>query len=67
MIWLIGAGTIAFEYSRVLDKLKIRYSIIGRSKKSIQKFKSKKNIFAGGLSNFLKNKLNIFKYLVIIS
>jgi predicted dehydrogenase len=56
MIWLIGAGQISYEYSRILDKLKINYLIIGRGKKSAKKFKSKKNVSTGGISNFLKKK-----------
>jgi predicted dehydrogenase len=43
------------EYSKVLNTLKIKYSVIGRGKKSAQKFISisKIKVVSGGLSNFL--------------
>ena len=58
MLWLIGAGPLAVEYSKVLDALRIKYSVIGRGKKSAEKFSSTtgQQAFVGGLSNFLKTK-----------
>ena len=55
MLWLIGSGSMALEYSKVLNALKIKYSVIGRGKKSAQKFisVSKIKVISGGLSNFL--------------
>jgi hypothetical protein len=55
MLWLIGSGDLALEYAKVLKKLNIKYSVIGRGKKSAQKFTSITGVkvFLGGLSKFL--------------
>jgi predicted dehydrogenase len=61
MIWLIGAGPMALEYSKVLNALNIKYIVIGRSQKSAQQFslESKISVFIGGLSKFLALKPTI--------
>ena len=58
MLWLVGAGAIALEYTKVLNALNIEFSVIGRSQKSAKQFSSKSGIevFSGGLSKFLKSK-----------
>lgn len=55
MLWLIGSGNMALEYCKVLNALNIRYSVIGRGKKSAKKFISitKTRVILGGLSKFL--------------
>ncbi|MDA8933125.1 Gfo/Idh/MocA family oxidoreductase [Candidatus Pelagibacter ubique] len=55
MLWLIGAGALALEYAKVLNVLNVKYSVIGRGKKSAQKFTSTTGVkvFSGGLSKFL--------------
>ena len=40
MLWLIGTGALALEYAKVLKALNVKYSAIGRSKKSAKKFTS---------------------------
>jgi len=58
MVWIVGAGPLAIEYSKVLDSLRIKYSVIGRGKKSANKFRLATGhyAFTGGLLNFLKTK-----------
>lgn len=58
MVWLVGAGPLAMEYSKVLDVLRIKYSVIGRGKKSANKFRLARghDVFTGGLLKFLKTK-----------
>jgi hypothetical protein len=67
MLWLIGAGPLAIEYSKVLDVLKIKYLVIGRSKKSAEKFKliTGHKVFIGGLSFFLKTEPAIAKRAIV--
>lgn len=57
-IWLIGAGTIAIEYSKVLDSLKREYTTIGRGhKNAIAYFEATgKKAVEGGLDSFLATK-----------
>jgi predicted dehydrogenase len=57
MLWLIGAGELALEYSKVLNSLNLKYSVIGRGRKSAKKFTSITGIkvFLGGLEKFLQN------------
>ena len=58
MLWLIGTGSMAIEYAKVLKALKVKFLAIGRGKKSAQRFNfiTKKEVFEGGLSKFLKTK-----------
>lgn len=55
-IWIIGAGTIAQEYAKVLNKLGYDYIVIGRGEQSAQQFKDSLGIdvITGGLESFLK-------------
>ena len=55
-IWIIGAGTIAQEYGKVLNSLGYDYIVIGRGEQSAQKYKEVvgKDVVIGGLEAFLK-------------
>ena len=56
MIWIIGTGTIAQEYAKVLKVLESDFIVIGRSGKnssSLIKYGAKK-VITGGLENFLQ-------------
>ena len=61
MLWLVGSGSIALEYAKVLNELKVKYFVIGRGKQSAQRFNSitKTDVFVGGLSKFLSTKPQI--------
>lgn len=54
-IWIIGAGTIAQEYGKVLSALGYGYTVIGRGEHSAAKFKEAtgKEVITGGLKPFL--------------
>lgn len=56
-IWIIGAGTIAKEYAKVLSALHKEYIVIGRSKESAERFENETghSVERGGLSAFLEN------------
>lgn len=58
MIWLIGAGGMSVDYSKVLDGLNENYVVIGRGEQSAITFKEKtsKDVIVGGLSNYLLTK-----------
>ena len=66
MLWLVGSGSIALEYAKVLKELKVNYFVIGRGKQSAQRFNSitKKDVFIGGLSKFLRTKPQIPKKVI---
>ena len=55
-IWIIGAGTIAQEYGKVLNRLGYDYIVIGRGEQSAQKYREivGKDVVTGGLEAFLK-------------
>jgi len=55
MLWLVGAGSLALEYDKVLKAINIEYCVIGRGKKSAKYFSSTSGtkVFVGGLSKFL--------------
>ena len=57
-IWLIGAGNMALDYSKVLNALDVNYDVIGRSKKSSEIFfkNTGKKTFKGGLFKYLETK-----------
>jgi hypothetical protein len=55
--WLIGAGFMAYEYSKVLDVLEIEYIVFGRGNKSSEIFEKKANrdvVIGGFEKNFNK-------------
>lgn len=54
-IWIIGAGTIAQEYGKVLSSLGYDFTVIGRGEKSALKFKEVvgRDVITGGLEKFL--------------
>lgn len=56
-IWIIGAGTIAKEYAKVLDSLKKEYLVIGRSEKKASEFEKETGhkVITGGLEEYIKN------------
>lgn len=56
-IWIIGAGTIAKEYAKVLSTLHKDYIVIGRSNESADKFENETGhtVVRGGLKAFLEN------------
>tara|TARA_B110000438_G_C15792102_1_gene641182 strand:+ start:732 stop:1697 length:966 start_codon:yes stop_codon:yes gene_type:complete len=58
-ICLIGAGDMAFEYSKVLDSLDVPYNVIGRGRKSAQFFQNKTGheVHIGGIDNTFNNKI----------
>lgn len=60
-IWIIGAGTIAQEYAKVLNSLGYDYIVIGRGKQSANTFKETvgKEVVTGGLDSFLKTNPQI--------
>ena len=43
-IWLIGAGNMSQEYSRVLTDLNHPFEVIGRSENSAASFKKKQDL-----------------------
>lgn len=54
-IWIIGAGTIAQEYGKVLSSLGYDYMVIGRGEQSAAKYKeiTGKDVVTGGLEAYL--------------
>ncbi len=66
-MWLIGAGEMAIEYSKVLEQLRVDYITIGRGISSAKKYKlkTKKDAYVGGLDSFLLDKPNKVKNAII--
>lgn len=65
-IWIIGAGSIAIEYAKVLIALGRDFIVIGRSDASAQKFKEATGIqpFVGGLDAFLQTSPQVPVYAI---
>ena len=55
-IWIVGAGSIAQEYAKVLTALGYNYVVIGRGQDSADAFKLKTghDVVTGGLKSFLE-------------
>ncbi|MDP5028534.1 MAG: hypothetical protein NWQ14_09950 [Flavobacterium sp.] len=55
-IVLIGTGTMALDYAKVLTSLEIKFKVIGRGEESALKFESQTGIkpIVGGVDDFLK-------------
>jgi predicted dehydrogenase len=61
MIWLIGAGSMAMDYAKVLKTLDVKTIVIGRGEGSAKKFSKNCGfkIITGGLNTWLKTKPTI--------
>lgn len=55
MIWIIGTGTIALEYAKILNRLGREYIAVGRSGKKANDFieAGAKDVIFGGIDNFI--------------
>ena len=55
MIWIIGTGTIALEYAKILNQLGHEFIAVGRSGKNADEFieAGAKEVVSGGLNNYL--------------
>ena len=60
-VWLVGAGSMAHEYAKVLAALSITTTVIGRGETSAQIFTSKTglDVKTGGIDAFLANNPEI--------
>lgn len=58
MIWIIGTGSIALEYAKILKSLKQKYLVIGRSGKKNDEFLAigAKEVIKGGIDNYLSSR-----------
>ena len=57
-IWIIGAGTIAQEYAKILETLGREYIVIGRGEEKAKAFEKALNheVVVGGLEQYLSTK-----------
>ena len=57
-VWLVGAGSMALEYTKVLAALNITTTVIGRGETSAQTFTDKTGlgVITGGIDAFLASK-----------
>lgn len=60
-IWIIGAGSIAKEYAKVLNSMGCEYTVIGRGLDSARIFKevTGKEVITGGLTQYLNTSPEI--------
>ena len=67
MIWIIGSGNMASHYAKVLTHKKLEFQVIGRSKKSCNKFSKENNIsvISGGIEKFLSKKQQLPDYAIV--
>ncbi len=61
MIWIVGAGTMAREYAKVLKALGKEFICIGRSEKTAKEFEDAlgEPALIGGLEEYIRTKPNI--------
>jgi predicted dehydrogenase len=66
-LWLIGAGGMAIEYTKVLTAQGISFICIGRGEASARKFKEKTGIevVSGGLSSFIESGVQVPEYAIV--
>lgn len=58
MIYIVGAGYMADEYSKVLNSLEVDFTVVGRSEKNVNILKQKYgcNSVSGGYEKLLRSK-----------
>lgn len=68
-IWLIGAGAMGIEYSKVLDDLNVDYLTIGRGEVSALHYKEVigHDVILGGIEQFLLLKTTVIPQLAIVA
>ena len=69
-VLIIGAGLMTIEYIKVLDDLKIAYTIVGRGEDSAKQFKEKtnKDCFVGGLQKFInENDCTKYSHAIVVT
>lgn len=56
-IWLIGAGTMAIDYAKVLSALRIEFTTVGRGARTARQFQevTGQPVATGGLASFLES------------
>lgn len=66
-IWIIGAGNIAQEYSKILKELDYSYTIIGRGENNAKAFAKANNhdVIIGGLDNYILSSPPVPKYAIV--
>ncbi len=66
-VWLIGAGLMAIEYSKVLKSLGVEFKVIGRGKETCDRFTTETGITAigGGLDNFLQSNPDLPTHVIV--
>jgi predicted dehydrogenase len=66
-LWLIGAGSMAIEYAKVLTAQGSSFVCIGRSEASARNFKEKTGIdvVCGGLSSFMESGTQAPEYTIV--
>jgi len=66
-IWLIGAGPMAQEYVKVLDDMKVDYSIVGRRRGSVDEIRAitEAEVIEGGYEQFLASKPDCAEFAII--
>jgi predicted dehydrogenase len=66
-IWIIGAGGIAIEYTKVLQALKKEFTVIGRGHERAQAYYEATGIKAieGGLDSYLQTKPDVAEYAIV--
>ena len=66
-LWLIGAGSIAKEYAKVLNALKQEYLVIGRGHNNAVTFQEEigHSVVEGGLDSFLQTKPKVADMAII--
>jgi predicted dehydrogenase len=67
-IWLIGCGSMAVEYTKVLKDLQIPFDVIGRGETSAILFKEKTGIevITGGLNNYLNQSPAMPSHAIVV-
>lgn len=66
-VLLVGSGNMAIEYAKVLNSLKIDFTVVGRSTESCQNFEQKTGVKAieGGLQEFFKKPSPNFSHAIL--
>jgi predicted dehydrogenase len=66
-IWLIGCGSMAVEYAKVLKDLQVPFDVIGRGEISAISFKEKTGIevITGGIENYLNQSPAIPSHAIV--
>ena len=66
-LWLIGAGSMAYHYAKILDSIGVNYQVIGNKLENALALSTKlsRDVYHGGIEKYINSKPPIPRYAIL--